>query len=77
MQANHNLHTQRSKILDWLQTKGGLSTTQARRELDIMHPGARVLELREQGMNIITFRETVEGHRKVARYVLLAEGVMK
>ncbi|MGZ8915522.1 MAG: helix-turn-helix domain-containing protein [Methylobacter sp.] len=75
--TRHNLHTQRAKILDWLQSRGPLSTIQSRKELDILHPAARVQELREQGLNIITYRENIEGHRKVAKYVLLAEGVMQ
>ncbi|CAA9892672.1 conserved hypothetical protein [Candidatus Methylobacter favarea] len=71
MKANHNLSTQRAKILNWLQTKGHLTTLQSRQEMDIMHPGARVQELREQGWNIFTLRENTEGHPKVAKYVLL------
>ena len=56
---------------------GGLTTNEIRQELDIMHPAARVQELRQnQGINIRTVRISIPGkqgskHHGVARYVLL------
>ena len=53
----------------------GRSTIQLREELDIMHPGGRVLELREAGHDIATVwtvstNAQGKAHR-CARYVLL------
>ncbi|MEI6709278.1 MAG: helix-turn-helix domain-containing protein [Methylococcales bacterium] len=68
-----NAHSQREQILNWLRREP-LTTLQARKELDIMHPAARIQELREQGHNIITYwttEDTGKGSHRVARYVLL------
>lgn len=68
--------SQRAKILSRLKVKT-LTTQQARTELDIFHPAARVLELRALGHNIQTHWETVEtGHNKhrIAKYVLFIGG---
>jgi len=60
-----NAMTQRSTILRYLQANGSITTLDARNQLFIMHPAARVQELREQGQNIVTVRV----HR-IAKYVL-------
>lgn len=64
---------QRLRLLDALRT-GPVTTLQARAELDVMHPAARVLELREDGLHILTAwtREPSPCGRlhRVARYVL-------
>lgn len=63
---------QRQRILCRLFT-GPLTTTEARTELDIMHPGGRVLELRKRGHNIQTHWEIIDtgkAKHKVASYVL-------
>jgi hypothetical protein len=68
--------TQRQQILAWLYI-GTLTTLQARKELDIMHPAARVKELREQGYNIITHwttGDTGKGKHRIACYALLMDG---
>lgn len=44
--------SQRQRLLAWLQASP-LTTLQARQQLDIMHPAARVQELRERGHNIV------------------------
>ena len=65
--------SQRTRLLECLRTKP-LTTLAARSELDIMHPSARVHELREQGHNICTNWETIDagqGKHRVASYVLL------
>ncbi|HMV13093.1 MAG TPA: helix-turn-helix domain-containing protein [Nitrosomonas sp.] len=64
---------QRKRILDFLRTRP-LDTLTARKELDIMHPAARVMELRKQGLDIKTIKidrqsDCGEIHR-VACYVL-------
>jgi len=65
--------TQRKKLLAALQKKP-INTLYARNELDIMHPGARIMELRAAGNNIKTFRHTIKTpggyHHHVALYVL-------
>jgi|WetSurSiteA1Bulk_404760.scaffolds.fasta_scaffold01389_6 hypothetical protein len=65
--------TQREQILDWLRSES-ITTLQARKELDIMSPAARVLELRKQGYNIMThwtIEDSGKGQHRIARYVLL------
>ena len=68
------VNSQRKIILDWLRTKP-LTTLEARSELDVMHPAARIQKLKAQGNNIFTHWETVAtGHynHRIAKYVLLA-----
>ena len=65
---------QRQRLLDEL-TRGGVSTIRARRDLDIMMPGARIYELRHhEGYDIDTVwiteeTEVGEPHR-IALYIL-------
>lgn len=67
---------QRARLLLALHCRP-LSTLQARAELDVMHPGGRIMELRRQGHQIATIRvqEATDCGRlhSVARYVLLQE----
>jgi hypothetical protein len=66
--------SQRLRILSWLST-APLTTLQARTELDIMHPAARVKELKERGYNIVTHWTTVwtdKAKHRIASYVLLS-----
>lgn len=69
---------QRSRILQALELAGsqGMSTINLREELDIMHPGGRVMELREAGHRIETVRTVAQNAQgrthQCARYVLLA-----
>jgi len=74
---SNNAKAQCQKLLQALRQKP-LSTLEARRELDILHPAARVQELKAAGHNIVTHwseepSECGELHR-VARYVLLSAG---
>lgn len=67
-------NAQRKRILDFLGKNGPLSTLKARQELNVMHPAARVMELRRQGFNIVTnwridYTDRGKPHR-VAEYVL-------
>ncbi len=55
----------------------GITTVQARRDLNVMQPAARIQELRERGYIITTMRQPVlddygRKHPGVGRYVLLA-----
>lgn len=71
------LSVQQSILLAALRINS-ITTLEARSALDVLHPAARVQELREAGHNIITAWTndfTAEGNRhRVAKYVLLAGG---
>lgn len=69
------VQNQRLKLLDWLLEKNSITTTQARTNLDIMSPAARILELKKYGYLINTvpaewISEHGINHKGVARYVL-------
>ena len=69
--SNH----QRVVLLAWLQT-ATITTLQARQELDIFHPAARIQELRDQGHKIVTHwttADTGKAKHRIASYVLLTE----
>ncbi len=68
--------SQRRRILNYLRSKS-LTTLAARNELDIMHPAARVQELKAQGHEIYTHWEVIDSGKnkhRVASYVLLPGG---
>ena len=75
-QSDHNdnyAHTQRLLMLAAFEKQHSLTTIEARRELDIMMPAARVFELRAMGYDIATVwtqgvTECGRKHRS-ARYV--------
>lgn len=77
MSLSNHAQAQRARILEHL-LKAPLTTQEARTLLDVMHPAARVQELREQGYNIFTHLRTIHTekgrHNKVAEYVLLSRG---
>lgn len=68
---------QRSRVLDFLRRYGSLSTLDARHLIDVMHPAARVMELRRIGHEIATVwsnETTPEGaEHRIARYHLVRE----
>jgi hypothetical protein len=68
---------QRARVLHYLQTNRSISTLEARHVIDVMHPAARVMELRKLGSDIQTVwaHETnPEGYvHRIARYVLMSE----
>jgi hypothetical protein len=71
---NTSAPTQRGQILAYLKIKQSLNTLELR-ELGFISPAQRLLELKQQGHNIISIREDVftpDGrlHRRVARYYL-------
>jgi Helix-turn-helix domain len=71
-----NTKHQQLRLLAYLLTSP-ITTTDAREVLDILHPAARIQELRELGHNIITYWQTVDtgkAKHRVARYVLLSDG---
>lgn len=65
---------QRARILAHLQAGRPLTTIQARRELDTLHPAARVLELRRAGWPIsmawVTEETDAGQQHRVGRYWL-------
>jgi predicted DNA-binding transcriptional regulator AlpA len=67
--------TQRERMLQALHRHAAVSTIEARRFLDILHPAGRAMELRRTGVNIATLWRTVvteAGVRhRVGLYVLL------
>jgi hypothetical protein len=69
---DNSASAQRSRLLAAL-IKGPVSTLKARREYDILHPAARVQELRDRGHLIDTVRiddVTAEGNvHRVALYL--------
>jgi len=73
--SQHTAAAQRKRILDFLRVRP-LDTLTARKVLDVMHPAARVMELRKRGWKIQTVKidrasDCGEIHR-VACYVLEA-----
>ena len=72
---SNNSANQRLAILNHLRKAGSLTTLQARQELAVCHPAARVIELRGKGYDIVTHwrvdeDSTGRAHR-VAEYVLM------
>ncbi len=69
-----NSQCQKQRLMAYLQQHGRITTLEARTNLDVFHPAARIQELKEQGYNIITIRRMVNsglGEHKVAEYVLM------
>ena len=71
--SGNSAEAQRARLLDALRI-GPVTTLEARRELDIMAPAARVMELRGLGHQIATIWARQPTHcgklHRVARYVL-------
>lgn len=67
---------QRKQLFHELQ-KHPVTTLEARQELFIMAPAARVFELKERGHKIITrmVEATFGSKKKIAQYALLTGGV--
>lgn len=68
-------NAQRARLLAHLRQHGSINTFQAITLLNILRPGARISELRDQGHNIVTHLGTLKDdqgreHPKVATYYL-------
>lgn len=50
---------------------GPADTLELRKDLDILSPAARILNLKKRGFSIETELVNVRGHRNIARYTLL------
>lgn len=74
--ADLSAEAQRLRLLDVLRCES-VSTLEARRNLDILHPAMRVRELRQDGYVIHTLRVPADTgfgiKHSVARYVLVSE----
>lgn len=74
---DNSREAQRARLLKALNTRGpsGVTTLEAREELNILHPAGRVQELRDEGRQIATIWTTAtnsEGFaHRIARYVLM------
>lgn len=69
---DNSLEAQRSRVLQHLRTGRSLTTLEAR-ELGIMHPAGRIMELRKRGYSIITYWTIVEAARskhRIGKYFL-------
>ncbi len=53
----NSLYAQRHRIMEWFKTCNRLTTEQARRLIDVMHPAGRIKELRARGFEILTMWE--------------------
>lgn len=75
--ADLSASAQRARLLDALRLTP-ITTIEARRNLDILHPAMRVLELRAIGYGINTvwvYQESDAGVRhRIARYALQGKG---
>ncbi|MEQ1837779.1 MAG: helix-turn-helix domain-containing protein [Candidatus Nitrotoga sp.] len=75
---SNSVHAQRQRLLERLKV-APVDTITARRELDVMHPAARIMELKRRGNQIDTVwveRPTDCGKvHRVALYVLQPGGV--
>ena len=64
---------QREQILKHFERCDSLTTIEARSYYGILAPAPRIFELRQQGYDIVTIREThgthKGSHKRVARYV--------
>ncbi|WP_343654541.1 helix-turn-helix domain-containing protein [Paraburkholderia caribensis] len=73
----NDAEAQRGRVLEFLRRHGSLSTLDARHLIDVLHPAARVMELRRNGYEIATVwsHETTPegGKHRVARYHLMRE----
>ena len=71
---------QRNRLLDALRV-APVTAIEARSNLDILMPAARVFELRDQGFDIATvwvLQETDQGKpHRVAKYILMPSGGVK
>lgn len=68
-------HAQRKRLMEYMHQHGFITTISARSDLDVMHPAARIQELRDKGHPIKTHRLTLTDdqgrtHHGVALYYL-------
>ena len=74
--SGNSAPAQRFRLIEWLRKRGHIDTVEARRELDILSPASRIMELRKGDFQIETVwidRETDAGKKhRIGRYVLVS-----
>lgn len=72
---DNSAYNQRLKLLDYLFERGSITTSEARKTLDIMSPAARILELKLNGYLIVTvwidWMSDFDIRHRIANYVLV------
>lgn len=72
--CGNSAEAQRQRLMAHFRVHGSIDTITSRRDLDILHPAGRVMELRKAGESIDTIRVNVVTEagkvHSVARYVL-------
>jgi hypothetical protein len=58
--SEHSKPTQNKRILDYLKEFGSITQLEALRDLGVMRLASRVSDLRSQGYNIVSERESVK-----------------
>lgn len=72
-QEGNSAEAQRQRLLQYLQEHGSVTTCEARRLLDIMHPAARIMELRrDQDIDLVWINDLSEAGKahRVGKYLL-------
>lgn len=73
MENNHK-PTQNQRVLDYIKEFGSITQLEALRDLGVMRLASRISDLRRQGYNIVSQRETVQNRYeedcKIKRYYL-------
>lgn len=72
--------SQRHRLMAALRAFASVSTIEARRYLDVMHPAGRINELREEGADIVTLRHAVEteaGEKHLVGVYMLRRGASR
>lgn len=67
---------QRQRLLEWLRLHGSINTLTARRDLDILAPAARIIELRKKyRIDTVMVKRTTDCGKlhSVALYALISE----
>ena len=58
--ANNHKPTQNQRVLDYIKEFGSITQLEALRDLGVMRLASRISDLRRQGYNIVSERETVK-----------------
>lgn len=65
----HSKPTQNQRILDYIAEFGSITQLEALRDLGVMRLASRISDLRRQGYNITSERETVKNKFKEKCYI--------
>ncbi len=74
MNKDNSAINQRQRLLKHLKKHGSITSNEARVQLDIYHPPARIKELRDDGNKIdtvwVTWTSEYDTKHRIAKYVL-------